>query len=170
MCVRYCPFRRCGGWDENSVARAPLVSTGKAALSSKAALLKLGWWRKLQPSCWPAGFLMVEVTEIGESAYMAACTESQIDYMCYTDSVNPDLDGWRASDRSFAAVASQRHSLTAYTFVIWVRFTLDECWDTKEIHGSSSEATVFYALCSLDLCTCDIDTCDISISHRLSFS
>ena len=40
-----------------------------------------------------AGFLMVEVTEIGESAYMAACTESQIDYTCYTDSVNPDLDG-----------------------------------------------------------------------------
>ena len=35
---------------------------------------------------------MVEVTEIGESAYMAVCTESPIDYMCYTDSVHPDLD------------------------------------------------------------------------------
>ena len=55
-------------------------------------------------------------------------TESQIDYMCYThwaaigymcyaESVNPDLDVWRARDRSFTAVASQRHSLTAYTYV-----------------------------------------------------
>ena len=52
---------------------------------------------------------MVEVTEIGESPYMTVCTESQVDYMCYTDSVNPDLDDCRASDRSFAAVASQRH-------------------------------------------------------------
>ena len=31
MCIRYCPFRRCGGRDENPVARAQLVSTGKAA-------------------------------------------------------------------------------------------------------------------------------------------
>eukprot|EP01048_Picozoa_sp_COSAG05_P010439 COSAG05_NODE_919_length_6591_cov_81.831793_4_plen_72_part_00 len=32
----------------------------------------------------------------------------------------------------------------------------------RPFHGSSSEATVFYALCSLDLCTCDIYIC---ISH-----
>ena len=29
----------------------------------------------------------------------------------------------------------------------------------RPFHGSSSEATVFYALCSLDLCTCDIYIC-----------
>ena len=36
--------------------------------------------------------------------------------MCYVESVNPYLDVWRASGRSFTAVASQRHSLKAYTY------------------------------------------------------
>ena len=34
----------------------PTVSTGKAAWRSQAGLLKLGWWRKPQPSCRPAYF------------------------------------------------------------------------------------------------------------------
>ena len=38
--------------------------------------------------------------------------------MCHTKSVTSDSDGRRASGRSFAAVASQRHSLTAYTLYV----------------------------------------------------
>ena len=39
--------------------------------------------------------------------------------LCHTESVTPALDGRRASGRSFAAVASQRHSLSAYTYSIY---------------------------------------------------